>query len=134
LTHFFVKLVFAAPCNFFSTAATSQEAAAASLSHFFYEAVQRRAMQFLSRRPSGTVRLRLCKRRTGNQNARAEDRSGEQSFHMLSFLNVRNSRLEQPKKRDQRRHPTRIDTMSSQVEPIHVPGVSRLAPATRNKN
>jgi hypothetical protein len=46
--HFFVKLVFAAPCNFFSTAAASHEAAAASLSHFFMKLFSAAPCSFLS--------------------------------------------------------------------------------------
>ena len=47
--HFFVKLVFAAPANFFSTAAASQEAAAGvSLSHFFMKLFSAAPCSFFS--------------------------------------------------------------------------------------
>ncbi len=46
--HFYVKLVLAAPANFFSTAAASQEAAAVSLSHFFMKLFSAAPCSFFS--------------------------------------------------------------------------------------
>jgi hypothetical protein len=48
LTHFFVKLVRAAPDSFFSVAATSQALAAASLSHFLMKLFSAAPCSFFS--------------------------------------------------------------------------------------
>jgi hypothetical protein len=46
--HFLVKLALAAPANFFSAAAASQVAAAASLSHFFMKLFSAAPCSFFS--------------------------------------------------------------------------------------